>query len=70
MVRTKLGIPGLQVKGIRRLEDGAWKLQYVTGSEDAAATATHGAVLLADIMTVRLGAYCTLLTFGNCPSSS
>ncbi|EIE18846.1 hypothetical protein COCSUDRAFT_45008 [Coccomyxa subellipsoidea C-169] len=44
---------GSKVKGIRRLEDGTWKLQYVTGSEDAAATATHGAVLLADIMTMR-----------------
>ena len=53
----------MQVKGIRRLEDGTWELQYVTGSEDAAATATHSAVVLADIMTVRSSAYCTLLTF-------
>lgn len=46
---------------MRKLEDGGWELEYMAGREEHPATASHSAVVLADIMTVRSGVRSHLL---------
>ena len=46
---------------MRKLEDGGWELEYVAGREEHPATASHSAVVLADIMTVRSGVWITFV---------